>query len=63
MPIHESDFNQIKEVRGYNYSKVNPEPLNDVSLGIVSESCMKWIGLKVPDNFKATMTKEEKNQG
>ena len=35
-------------MRGCNYSKVVPTPLENVRVGSLSEPCMKWIGLKMP---------------
>ena len=35
----------MKQVRGFNYSKVNPSPLNKVNLSVYSPQCMKLIGL------------------
>ena len=33
---------------GCNYSKVMPTPLENVRVGVLSEPCMKWIGLRMP---------------
>ncbi len=45
LPIDENKDNIMKQVRGFNYSKVNPSPLNKVNLSVYSPQCMKLIGL------------------
>jgi hypothetical protein len=45
LPIDENKDNTMGQVRGFNYSKVIPSPLNNVKLSIYSPQCMKLIGL------------------
>ena len=45
---------------GFNYSRVKPECLNNVSIGALSEPCMKWIGIKMPDDLSTEKTSKEK---
>ena len=55
LPIDENKENNIKKVKGFNYSKVTPTKLKNVSLSCLSSSCMKWIGL-----HKENYSKEDK---
>lgn len=45
LPIDENRKNELKKVRGYNYSRVTPTPLENVRTLSLSSDCMKWIGL------------------
>ena len=46
LPIDENKENNLKQVRGFNFSYVTPTPLDNVRIGSLSDPCMKWIGME-----------------
>lgn len=45
LPIDPSKKNELKQVKGYNFSRCTPTPLDNVRIGSLSKDCMNWIGL------------------
>ena len=50
LPIDENPTNEQRAIRGFNFSKVTPTPLDEPRLAIASDEVMAMIGL---NNYKA----------
>jgi uncharacterized protein YdiU (UPF0061 family) len=48
LPIDENKKNDLKQVKGFNYSYVTPTPLDNVRIASLSAPCMQYLGLKMP---------------
>ena len=46
LPIDESKDESQRQVKGYNYSRVTPTPLENVRIVSLSKDCLKWIGMQ-----------------
>jgi len=44
----ENKPNNTRQVKGFNYSKVMPTPLNNVRIGVLSKPCLEWMGVSIP---------------
>ena len=48
LPIDTNIDNDLKLVRGFNFSRVKPTPLKNVKIAAVSVPCLDWMGIKEP---------------
>ena len=50
MRVEEDEKEGRRKVRGSNYSRTMPTPLENVKLAVISQDCFKWLGMKVPES-------------
>lgn len=48
MQVEPEEKPKLRKVRGYNFSRVQATPLENVKLAAISVDCFRWLGLKEP---------------